>query len=349
MMSYRTRKALGNLATAALILVLAAVAVWMVWIIWLDRFVVYSRDGAQIRFDSSAEYLIGEAVTAPDEQEPITLIYDDGASAVQVNTDLTQINGYYADSNAIISDLSAVRAQIEQLTAGTPVMIDVKDIYGYFYYSSDVGPTLSSVDTAAMDDLIAYMVDSGLYTIARLPAFRDYYFGLNETANGLFRPDGYALWNDRSTGRLTYWLDPTKDGTINYLTRIVSELKRMGFDEVVFDDFRFPNTTELEFSGDRDAAITEAAKTLAQVCSTETFCVSFISSSTDFPLPEGERCRLYLTDIAAADARTAAESLGLEDPAVQVVFLTELGDTRYDEFSVLRSLSSARIQVPEEE
>ena len=35
----------------ALIFLLIAIMVWMVWIIWLDRYVVYTRDGAQLRFD----------------------------------------------------------------------------------------------------------------------------------------------------------------------------------------------------------------------------------------------------------------------------------------------------------
>lgn len=344
MISYRTRKAFGNLATFLLILLLTAVLVWMVWIIWLDRFVVYSRDGAQIRFDSSAEELHGQIVGPPAEREPVSILYDDGSEEVTVNTELTQIIGYYVDKDTLKGDLEAVRSQIQQLPAGTPVMIDVKDIYGYFFYNSDVGPTLASMDTNAVDELISYMTNSGLYTIARLPAFRDYYFGLNETENGLFRPDGYALWNDKSTGRVTYWLDPTKDGTISYLTRIVSELKRMGFDEVLFSEFRFPDTTELKFKGDRDSAIAEAADALATVCATDTFCVSFTATSASFPLPTDERCRLYLTGIAAADARAIAESLGLTDPAARVVFLTDLGDTRYDEFSVMRPLSNARIQ-----
>lgn len=348
-LSYRTRKFLGGLGTALLYLILIAAVVWMVWIIWLDRFVVYSRDGATIQFDRSAEYLSGEVVVPPAEEIPVSIFYDEGSQQAAVSTELTQIHGYYVDAETLAADPEGVRAQIEQLTTGTPLMLDVKTVYGYFLYSTDVGPTASGVDTAAVDSIIAYATSNNLYVIARLPAFQDYYFGLNETSNGLFRPDGFALWTDFSTGYLTYWLDPTKDGTINYLTKIVSELKRMGVDEVVFSDFCFPDTEELLFSGDRTAAITEAAETLATVCSTETFCVSFESSAGDFPLPADERSRLYLTDVPAARAQLEATATGLEDPTVRVVFVTELGDTRYDAYSVLRPLSSARSnQTPDE-
>ena len=49
-----------------------------------------------------------------------------------------------------------------------------------------------------------------------------------------------------------------------------------------------------------------------------------------------------------ARAALEATSTGLEDPQVRVVFRTEYGDTRYDEFSVLRPLSSIRGSQPEE-
>ena len=346
--SYRTRKFFGGLTTTLLLLLLVAVIVWMVWIIWLDRFVVYSRDGAQIRFDQSAEHLSGEVVTPPTEGPMVSILYDDGKQNVAVSTELTQLNGYYADAELLKTDPEFVNQQIQKLTAGTPVMFDVKDIYGYFLYSTDVGPTSGSVDAAAVDKMIDYATSHGLYVIARVPAFRDYYFGLNETSNGLFREDGYALWADDSADGLTYWLDPTKEGTMNYLTKIVGELKRMGFDEVVFSEFRFPDTEDLMFSGDRDATIAEVADTMATICTTDTFCVSFEASDSSFPLPVEERTRLYLVNVPAARAALEATSTGLEDPQVRVVFRTEYGDTRYDEFSVLRPLSSIRGSQPEE-
>lgn len=341
-LSYRTRKFFRGLATFLLFLLLAAAITWMVWIVWLDRFVVYTRDGAQFRFDSSAEHLRGEAAVPPDPLPGVSIVYDDSDPELNVSTELTQLSGYYATVQDLKTDLAAVRAQMETLTTGTPVMVDVKTIYGYFLYNTDLGPTDSDMDTGGMDDLIAEMNDRGLYMIARVPALRDYYFGLNFTSNGLFRGDGYALWNDFSSGRLTYWLDPTRDGTVTYMTQIANELKRMGFDEVVFSEFRFPDTTDMEFDGDKKAALAEAADTVAAICATETFCVSFVSTDPTFALPQGERCRLYLEGISAAQAQTAAASTGLEDPAIRVVFVTELGDTRYDEFGVLRPLSSAQ-------
>ena len=137
-----------------------------------------------------------------------------------------------------------------------------------------------------------------------------------------------------------YWLDPTSDGTLNYLIQIVNELKGLGFDEVVFTDFCFPDTQKILFDGDRTAAINNAAENLAIICSSGSFCVSFVSNDPLFRLPD-RRCRLYRTGVAAADVRYAAEASGVADPAINLVFLTETNDTRYDDYCVLRPLDSA--------
>lgn len=342
--SYRTRRTFRGLATALLCLLLAAVLIWMIWIVWLDRFVVYSRDGAKFQFDSQ-QILTGQPAIPPEETVPVNIIYGDVSQNTQVSAELAQFNGYYIDAEALLAGVDAVRAQVEALPQGSTVMLDVKGVQGYFYYSSTVGPQSGSMDLAAVDALIEYLAASTHYTIARLPAFQDYYYGLNYTSNGLFRPDGYALWNDYGSGQLTYWLDPTKDGTINYVTQAINELKRLGFNEVVLADFCFPDTEDLQFSGNREKAIAEAADTLAAVCSSDTFCLSFANTDPGFQLPQGERCRLYLVNVAASEAKTWADAMGMEDPEIRIVFVTELGDTRYNDYSVLRPIASARFEA----
>jgi hypothetical protein len=237
--------------------------------------------------------------------------------------------------------VDTVREQIEKLPRGTPIMLDMKNIAGQFHYSTAVGSQTSSrIDIEAMDSLLEYLRTSNYYTIARIPAFRDYDFGLHNVPYGLSLPSGIGLWMD-DTG--CYWLNPTSDGTLNYLIQIVNELKALGFDEVVFTDFCFPDTEKILFEGNRTAAINEAAENLAIICSSGSFCVSFVSNDPQFQLPD-RRCRLYRTDVAAADVRYAAESSGVTDPAINLVFLTETNDTRYDDYCVLRPLDSANFE-----
>jgi hypothetical protein len=65
-----------------------------------------------------------------------------------------------------------------------------------------------------------------------------------------------------------------------------------------------------------------------------------MSSSPAFPLPEGN-CRVYLQDIAAADAETTAQQVPTDDPKLHVLFMTTVNDTRFNDYCVLRPLDSA--------
>ena len=82
------------------------------------------------------------------------------------------------------------------------------------------------------------------------------------------------------------------------------------------------------------------AQTLVSACSTETFAVSFTSTNPAFPLPVG-RSRLYMQNIAAADVSPMVEQAVMTDPEIRMVFYTDVNDTRFDDYGVLRPLETA--------
>ena len=334
---YRTRCALKRAAVILLIAVLIGAAIYACWFLWLERYVIYTRDqGAILNMELSPDIPLGEEAVPP-EGSTVSIYYNEGENAINTSKELTQLIGYYADETALKS-METVQAQVKLLSSGTPVMLDVKDAKGRFFYSSAVSSERSSgIDTEAMDQLIRQLDSKGMYLIARLPALRDYSFGLSSTSNGLFVASGAYLWADDD---YCYWLDPTKQGTVTYLVEIVTELKNLGFDEVVFDEFRFPDTDDLKFDADRAQALNTTAKTLVTTCSTESFAVSFVGGAEGFTSPGG-RSRVYLEGVAAAQAALAAQQSGLADPSIYLVFLTEIHDTRFDAYSVLRPIDSA--------
>lgn len=339
--SYRTRRRLRRLGLTVLTLALIALVVWVCWLVWLGRFVVYTPEGVRLDFSVTTPPSTGEVPQPPAQQETVPILYDQLPEETTPQEPQVQpISGYYVDLEALQQDVSAVKAQLQQLPDGTAVLLDVKNTKGYFYYSSQVGTTTAAdVNTEAMDDLISWLADSSLYAIARLPAFRDWEFGLNNVSYGLPKAGGNgSLWLD-DTG--CYWLSPTSEGALSYLERIVSELERLGFDEVVFTDFRFPNTDSISFDGDKTQAISDAAATLVRACASETFWVSFSGKDVTFPLPEGNS-RLYLSNVEAAEAATVAGEVTTDDPANHVLFFTDVNDTRFDEYCVLRPLELAR-------
>ena len=139
-----------------------------------------------------------------------------------------------------------------------------------------------------------------------------------------------------------YWLDPTDEKALNYLVRITKELQSLGFDEVVYYDFRIPTTDKIIFNEDKTQAIADAAATLATACATEQFCVSFEAEGPEFALPQGN-CRIYLRNVAAQNAESVAQQVATDDPATHVLFITtasDASDTRFEEYCVLRPLES---------
>lgn len=334
---YRTRRFFRQLGVALLVLLMIAVVIWLWWVVWLERYVVYSAEGAKLDFSLSAQELEGVLAVKPPEEESVPIYYNEGSAAVDTSKELAPLRGYYVDGSTLAAGVDMVRQQIASLPADTPIVLDVKNIKGSFYYSTKVGSTSSAVDIAEVDRLISDLAGSQHYVIAKLPGLRDWEFGLNNVSYGLFIPSGMGLWMDDDG---CYWLDPTSTGTMNYLTRITLELRELGFDEVVFSDFCFPQSSGYVFSGDRYEALSNAAAKLVSSCGTDSFAISFMSTDLDFPLPEG-RTRLFLQGISAVDVRSIVSNIQVADPEIRVVFYVDSNDTRYDTFSVIRPLANA--------
>lgn len=336
---YRTQRTLKRVAVAVLIFILIAALVWLCWFVWLKRYIIYTREnGAVLDMQMSAHIPEGEVAVPPPPQETVSVYYNEGDNTINTSKDLTQIAGYYANTSALEKGIDTVLQQASMLPPGTPVMLDVKSGKGNFFYSSALSDKRhKKIDPLAMDELIKELDKKGLYLIAKLPALRDYHYGLVHDEDGLFVESGRYLWADDG---YCYWLNPTRQGTVAWLVQIVMELKNLGFDEVVFDEFRFPDTDNLKFKGDKKEAIATAARTVVTTCATDSFAVSFVGQDISYPLPEG-RTRLYLKNVAAADAAGVAQQFQQPLPEARLVFLTEIHDTRFDVYSVLRPLEAA--------
>ena len=335
---YRTRRTLGRLGLAALIVLAAAVLVWGCWMLWLQRYVVYTRDqGAKLDLEASPTLASGQVVKEP-EQPQVNIYYNEGEDAINTSKELQQLQGYYITVTDL-KNTDALMEKISSLPAGTAVVVDVKNGFGNFYYSSAVTTSRSTdVNIEKVDAFFEFLNESGMYTIARFPALRDRNYGLNHVPDGLPEAGGGGwLWPDAEG---CYWLDPTSQGTLSHLAQIINELKGMGFDEVLLQDFCFPDTDRVTFTKDRAESLTTAARTLVTACATDQFCVSFLKES-DFTSPSG-RSRIYLADAEPSQAEQIASASGLADPSAQLVFLTELHDTRFDAYGVIRPLSDAQ-------
>ena len=340
---YRIRRALQRAAvTLGVLAILSAVAM-AAWMLWLNRYVIYTDEGAKLDFNLPFIQDEGIIASPPEAGPDVNISYGDTDELLGMPTGgLQQMEGWVVTADMLTGDnFAATQAALETLPVGSTVLIDVRNVRGEFFYLSSLGRNADKIDAGAVSVLINDLHKKGCYTIARFPAFRDrWYFLADQTTRvpyGLPKSGGNgSLWEDVSIKNMShYWFNPASTGTLNFLVQIVTELRNLGFDEVVFSDFRFPNTEKIKFSGDKTEALNEAAQTLVRSCATDSFAVSFIG--THFTLPEG-RCRIYLENVPAADIPTVTASLTLENPAAQLVFLTDTQDTRYTAYSVLRPL-----------
>ena len=333
---YRTRRVLNRVGTVALILLLIFFITWLCWVVWLQRYVVYTDDGATVDFDLSANEITGEVAVEPKAEANITIYYNEGANAINVTHEMEQIIGYYIDSTMLQQDMDGVLTRIEKLDSSNAIMVDMKGPYGSFFYSSKLADATISASTniSEMDALVSRLKSKGFYTIAKISAFRDREFGNKKVTPGLYMLSRAGLWMD--SGGM-YWLDPTNSSVTSWITSVVLELRDMGFDEVLLYNFCFPDSEQYIFNGDKAAALQSAASTLMSSCSASNFVLSFCVDDPTFTLPEG-RSRLYLEGISAAGIGQAASKVTMENPQIGLVFIADTGDTRYNEYSVLRSL-----------
>lgn len=336
-LTYKTRRAARRVLNVVLAVVLVLVLVGFCWNIWVARYVVYTREGATLDFSRSPLNTVGEIAAPPQADDSVSIFFNEGSDAVELTTELTALNGYYIDYNALKGSMEEIKEDLNRLKAGTPIMVELKGGYGSFYYTSKLTGAVSSasVNVAAVDELIQYIRSKGFYMIGRVSAFRDYDFGNRNVTSGLYMNSRAGLWMD-SGG--CFWLDPTSANTLGWVTSIVNEVRDMGFNEVVLDNFRFPaETDKYIFNGNMDEAISAAAATLMASAS-DTFVVSFCGATPAFPLPEG-RSRLYLSDVQAQDVAVRASQVTFENPEGRLVFLCDTNDTRFDAYGVLRPLS----------
>lgn len=334
--SYRTRQFSKRLWRVILALVLAAIVLVLCWALWLRRFIVYTSDGVRLDFDLSQEFPQGQ--TAPGNKpvsNPDIYFTEPQPSKPPVVEENKNFSGYYVTVEELLNQLDSVLDQILALPADTPVLVDVKGYWGYFYYTSAVGESSSSFDMATMDAFFAAVRESGVHVIARLPAFRDYDLVDKNYACGVKKVGGGHYVD---AGRC-YWADPAMEKVQDHLVQITRELRDLGFDEVAFTDFAIPDAADVAYTGDREAALQSAMDTLLAACSRDDFVISFITTDPSFALPDGN-CRLYLQDVAAADVQTVLASM---DPSVveRTVFFSNSNDTRFDVCGVIRPLKMA--------
>ena len=128
-------------------------------------------------------------------------------------------------------------------------VIDIKSDDGTILYKSELPDVIAASAHKADFDIrkvIKKFHDNNIRVIGRVVTFKD-------TKITKYKPELAIKYNGQvfqqldSGGRYSQWLDPTKKGSWEYVTSVVQEAVRFGFDEIQFDYIRFPETSLYDY------------------------------------------------------------------------------------------------------
>lgn len=337
--SYRNKR----LFRKALLIGVIALAVLLMFVfcrfVYLQRFLVYGEGSVTLDYDMNLNPQGEQNSETAVPSFSLEIVEDDAQSAVSLaDGPLMPLKGFYVTTSMLL-DLPSVEAALENMEeVPETLLFEMKSVYGNFYYDTDIsGAYTSSADIEGIEALIGHYAQNGkTYLAARIPAFTDNNFALDNQSSGLPMKSG-ALWMDDNN---CYWLDPMSEDVQDFLVSMALELAQMGFDEIVFDGFRMPDSKNIVYdAGDwtREEAAAEAAKVLKAALGDVSVRVSFGSES---PLVAEHTDRVYLTtDNGSKVADMVAEVASyVEYPDAQIVFQTASRDTRFDGYGILRPL-----------
>lgn len=173
-------------------------------------------------------------------QLPMEVSAEPGKKPVKVKG--IYISGYMAGSEG----LQAILDKIQGTEINT-VVIDVKNDDGRITFAMDDAPTVNEIGATEkyikdIDSLMAQLKARGLYTIARVVAFRDPYLAEKKPDWGLKNKDGSLHRDNKGLA----WVNPYRTEVWDYLVEVGAEAANAGFDEIQFDYIRFATDSSMK-------------------------------------------------------------------------------------------------------
>jgi hypothetical protein len=120
------------------------------------------------------------------------------------------------------------------------VVIALKDSDGHEFVKDSPLALKTGAFVNAIPDLPGALRDfkeAGIYTIARIAAFKDDHLARARPDLAVHFPDGRIWTGDKGTA----WVDPYRTEVWDYVIDIASRAAAAGFDEIQFDYIRFPS------------------------------------------------------------------------------------------------------------
>lgn len=190
---------------------------------------------------------VTEAQTSADALQPAETIVTTAASE---QTAALRDGGaaYYLDPDSM-SDADSLDAALNELAASgcNAVIFPVKTEGGIFHYKTELDMVATVIDgndpiasELSASDIVKAAESRGLRPVALMSVLYDNN-RYGDYRDGSYRSEDGDTWLDTSPDKGGKpWLSPFDETAQQYLCDIVTELGEAGFDEIICDDFIFP-------------------------------------------------------------------------------------------------------------
>lgn len=311
----RLKRFLIGLGIAALVIAVAL----LIGFSYLGRYVVYTEDGAYFSFRSQP----------PAETEA-------GLAAAQPQVSPVLVTGSAIEESSALEEEGTIKLRASEVqglllsyeTLQDPAAVDAVDLSESDYNTLVLemrkdGSAILRSD--AISSLLQRASGRGIRLTALISCLDDSAFALEHMSDALPIAGG-ALWMDESG---SYFLDPTSEVVEDYLVSMIGTLTDMGFQEVILDNYYFPETLSVVYdTGEytRAQLLQNAYESLEEAVGIQCTLGLLVrdpgTGHQAFDLAE----HLYVCFSGGAGLRTYVE----DHPDYYMVFLTDSHDTRFD-------------------
>ena len=269
-----------------LVVIAIALAVWLFY--YLQRYIVYDKDGLRLDLSAQREEILNPGaaaeVTAPPAAERVD---------VEIVVEQRDYSEILTDAGNNLRPIHAVFVPAKDVTENTlkfyagrmgdfdALVLELKAEDGFLRWRSGVAAADSFAVNGELElrELFAPLKEQGVYLIAQLSALTDGAMALRNAPIALKSAVTGQAYTD-AAGRA--WLDPYSDSTRGYLLALITELRDMGFDEVLLSGVTCPDSDALLFTKtmtqkpDSVTAISSFALWLRREADAQDFAVSAV-------------------------------------------------------------------------
>ena len=250
---YRGKRKYSWLITLAgtVVVLLIVLAVWLFYS--LQRYIVYDKDG--LRLDLSAQK---QALTQPDSGDllpdsslvnrhiPVEIVVDEkdySQVTTSAGTELSPLRAAFIPAAELTENTLKYYGGTEDFSA---LVLELKDSSGALRWHSKVPAADSFAVNGTLEpaEALAGLKERGIAPVARISALADDSMARRNSPLALKNAATEAVFVE---GNQAY-LDPYNEGTRAYLLALLTELKALGFDEVLLSGFVCPDSEYLRFS-----------------------------------------------------------------------------------------------------